>query len=461
MDGATQSSMTKEPNICHEKWSESIINSEGADGESQSQTEKPPRIRRVPQMLRDTKDFEKYYEPRFVSIGPCHYGKPELQQGENLKPLIANKFVSNDRQQLEDLYKKLLKNIKEVRECYDEKLKSELDDQKLAEMMLLDGCFVLYYIKCVAEEKIYISQLKMKSHVITFVRQDLFLLENQLPFFVLEVLMKNSRKTLTEDQWMQKINVFIQKNIMAPQNTELKEVQTLPPAHLLELLHRRMVPPRCYIYTQSKSVRFAFRSLKELTTVGIQLEPIETDHVTEIGYDRSILKIPCITVDESTRSKLLNLMAYEMCPDTPGELEFTTYVFFMNSFIDNADDVKELRSAKILQQNCLHSDDDVAQLFNDIGANLGSIPFTYNYETFTKKIQYDYEEKKKRYDNDKMRRYMEDFLAQYFKNPWTVFALIGAVLALLFTGIQTCFQVWSPPTDCDGLCKHIKMTHHI
>ncbi|KAA8516937.1 hypothetical protein F0562_017245 [Nyssa sinensis] len=414
-DIAVQSSMPKEPN--HEEWVESIINCRGAHQANQSQTEKPPRINRISQMLRDTYDYGKYYEPRFVSIGPYHYGNPKLQEGQNLKPIIANKFVSNDRQQLQALYEKLFEKIEEVKECYGENLNSKFDKEKLAEMMLLDGCFILYYIKCVLREKIYKRSLAMKSHVIAFVRRDLILLENQLPFFVLGVLMDNS-KILKKDQWMQNINVFIQNNTMTPQNKEWKELQPLnydmerPATHLLELLHRRMVSPIYYMYTQSKPVRFTFHGLKELTAVGIQLKPANTGQLTEIDYDSSTatLKIPSITVDESTKSKLLNLIAYEMCPDAQSDLVFTTYTCFMDSLIDNPEDVKKLRSQKILQ-NCLHSDHYVAQIFNEIGANLVSIPYFYKYENLWEKIQKDYEDKK--------RRYMAEFRAEYLVSFWT------------------------------------------
>ncbi|KAA8516938.1 hypothetical protein F0562_017244 [Nyssa sinensis] len=436
-DIAVQSSMPKEPN--HE-WVESIINCRGAHQANQSQTEKPPQINGISQMLRDTYDFGKYYEPRFVSIGPNHYGSPKLQEGQNFKPIIANKFVSNDRQQLQALYEKLFERMEEVKECYGENLKSKFDKEKLAEIMLLDGCFILYYIKCVQGGKIYKHNLEMKSHVIAFVQRDLFLLENQLPFFVLGVLMDNS-KILEKDQWMQNINVFIQNNTMAPQNKEWKELQPLnydmerPATHLLELLHQRMVSPIYYMYTRPNTVRFTFRGLTELTAVGIQLKPANKGHLTEIDYDSSTatLKIPSITVDESTKSKLLNLIAYEMCPDAQSDLVFTNYTCFMDLLIDNPEDVKKLRSQQILQ-NCLHSDHDVAQIFNEIGANLVSIPYCYKYEILLKNIQRDYEDKK--------RRYMAEFRAEHCKNPWTIFAFFGAIFALLLTGTQTYFQIW-------------------
>ncbi|PHT37250.1 Trans-resveratrol di-O-methyltransferase [Capsicum baccatum] len=54
-------------------------------------------------------------------------------------------------------------------------------------MMLLDGCFILQYLHCIVTGNM--KELKIKSHDIPLIRRDLFLLENQLPFEVLHVLM--------------------------------------------------------------------------------------------------------------------------------------------------------------------------------------------------------------------------------------------------------------------------------
>ena len=54
-------------------------------------------------------------------------------------------------------------------------------------MMFLDGCFVLQFMYSTAKNNR--GYMGMKSHTIAFVRRDMFLLENQLPFLVLKALM--------------------------------------------------------------------------------------------------------------------------------------------------------------------------------------------------------------------------------------------------------------------------------
>ncbi|KAA8518040.1 hypothetical protein F0562_015540 [Nyssa sinensis] len=463
----------EELNTSHGDWVKSIMNVQGSNiaEADQSQTKNPRRIPRVPLMLRDAKDFEKYYTPRLVSIGPYHYKvRPEshhcyqnrkLQQVQKLKPKMANKFVSNDRLQLEGLYEKLLQKTKEVRECYEENSTKDFSDEALARMMLMDGCFILYYIKSVVEKTV--NELELKSYHEAFLQQDLFLLENQLPFLVLDVLMSNSKKPIKEE-WMTKINQFVEHNTMTPpqkeksagksfgrcrqychgatgnKNREDEEVskdghkEAPPPAHLLELLHVKLVGDIEPINYCRDPQNYTFRKVKELTEVGIHLMQSEASLLTKINYEPhytfGFLKLPPITVDDSTKAKFLNLIAYEMCPQIRNEFQWvTSYVCFLDSLIDNAEDVKELRSAKILH-NCLGSDDEVAKLFNEIGTDL--VPHPCAYAFVKRDIQEHYENKGK--------TYMAQLKYQYFKNPWTIFALLGAILALFFSAIQAFFQ---------------------
>ncbi|WKA02818.1 hypothetical protein VitviT2T_020971 [Vitis vinifera] len=181
--------------ISHRDWIESLRTAEERT-QSQSQW---PRIPKVPQMLRGTQDFKKFYEPRVISIGPYHHGRPHLYPGEMIKPLCARNFLADSKQDIEALYTKIVSNIEAVEKCYDWSSTKKYDDEKLARMMLLDGCFLLYFI-C-REGMINV----LKVHEIDFVEQDLFLLENQLPFGVLKLIFEGANF---------KVDLPMEKNII-------------------------------------------------------------------------------------------------------------------------------------------------------------------------------------------------------------------------------------------------------
>ena len=56
-----------------------IVREAGKNAKNQSPT---PKIQKVIFYLQNHKDFEKHYEPRVVSVGPIHHGKPKYKLGE-------------------------------------------------------------------------------------------------------------------------------------------------------------------------------------------------------------------------------------------------------------------------------------------------------------------------------------------------------------------------------------------
>ena len=122
-----------------------------------------------------------------------------------------------------------------------------------------------------------------------------------------------------------------------------------------------------------KEVMASFRNVKELMDVGIRIKRSPTRHPRDISFrSNSItacLKIPPITIDSSTKAMFLNLIAYELSSDVPHD--FISYLRFLDSLIDHADDVKELQSIGIVQNN-LGTHEEVVIFLNTVSTNLES-----------------------------------------------------------------------------------------
>ncbi|XP_057982243.1 UPF0481 protein At3g47200-like [Malania oleifera] len=538
--------------------------------ESNVQSELPPKIRRVPQMLREQtsikKEFEKFFEPRVVSIGPYHHGNPKLKLMEELKPKFAHRFVSRlikdtasreaDQHQfgtlINEFYHKIHKEIQELRKRYaDENSTSKYGDEDLARMLFLDGCFILQFIENRQGTNSEQPQM-MKSHYEAFVEQDLFLLENQLPFKVLQILAEKTQShqsNASKDGHFAMIEKFIYKNnkIAEPKNDEKNNRwETQPPAHLLEMLwrillnfnqhkpelvethkwwkpqqlahllkplrkilncnqhkpepdaaakmdkqntptkpdgtaevnklntdanagdnrSRRNIVKEIFVGWIEKvssqkcpnrvSNGFSYRNVKELTAVGIKMKCSKSSYLTDVSFESPAflfgqLRLPPITMDDSTGPKFMNLMAYEMCPDvTDDDFRVTSYVCFLDSLIDHADDVKELRKARVIH-NLLGSDEEVAKLFNDIGTDL--VPNSTTYRKVMENIQIHYD--------SKVKSWIAVFIDRHFSTPWTVLATLAALYALFLSSAQTYFQVFPRPGACDPICEYIIRRTHI
>lgn len=85
-----------------------------------SQSWSSARIHRVSTMVRKTNDYDKYYIPKVLSIGPYHYGNPNLQLVEKLKPLFMRKLLLKYNVRPEDLHMNLRHLVQELRMFYDE-----------------------------------------------------------------------------------------------------------------------------------------------------------------------------------------------------------------------------------------------------------------------------------------------------------------------------------------------------
>ncbi|KAJ9681310.1 hypothetical protein PVL29_020270 [Vitis rotundifolia] len=173
-----------------------------------------------------------------------------------------------------------------------------------------------------------------------------------------------------------------------------------------------------------REVTTLFRNVKELMDAGIRIKRSPTRHLRDISFSSNgitaCLRIPPITIDNSTKAMFLNLIAYEMSSDV--NHDFISYLHFLDSLIDHADDVKELQSAGVLQNN-LGTHEEVAEFFNTVSANLVSSFLTY------KDVRVKIRQHLKSHYNSKLKMWMTQCLNTYFDSPWTILAWVGAALA--------------------------------
>ncbi|KAJ0079357.1 hypothetical protein Patl1_22880 [Pistacia atlantica] len=388
------------------KWLEHIVNGENFKNQHEVIRTK---IERVPAMLRDVKENSGCYDPLVVSIGPYHFGNPRLELMQQHKLTMARQYVNGDLKLLEELYQKVRRVAEAAKQCYtDQSSVAKFNNEEFCQVMFLDACFLLQFIYCIVREER--EALKMKTNMIALVQRDLCLLENQIPFQLLNELSLKS-KFGDENSKQTVLNKFAtQIRSLPPQ----RKFESEPP-HLLDLTRTNLFdktvltqppPPDC-------SDWFSYRSAKELKAVGIHFRPSRTNRFTDVafqsGYVAGLLKLPPIYIDDSTKSMLLNIVAYESSPNGPDDFGVSSYICLMDSLIDHEEDVKELRSKGILL-NFLGSDQQVADLFNEIADNLVSHPHAY--AVVKDRIE-------KHYKN-RLKIWLAEWLHTHFTSPWTV-----------------------------------------
>ena len=336
------------------------------------------------------------------------------------------------------------KNIKQLREYYDEEVTKKYSDEALAWILFVDGCATLQFIHSVDKNKV--KDFKIKNDHVAFVQQDLLLLENQLPYQLLDDLMKMSKEG--QNLMTSILNFIVQKSMLANDDATTKKFKEMAtngePIHLLDLLRKRLLfdstpkSPKEVTGQSSMKDLHLFRNVHELKEAGIHLKPNNSKCLGQISFTKKwnfypgILWLPPITVDDSTGPKFFNLIAYEMCPDFENDFGVTSYIVFLDSLIDEAKDVMELRKAGILR-NFLGSDGEVAELFNEICTDL--VPNPELYRVVRCQIQEDYD--------NKWITWISQFYYTHFNSPWTTGALFAAVFALALSIAQTWYAVMS------------------
>ncbi|KAM3281348.1 protein like [Capsicum chacoense] len=432
------------------------------------------------------------YTPKMVSIGPYHRKNPQLWQMEKYKVLYLQRFLKREKElDVESCISELMKLKEEALKCYDDiedydndmkdisfpgsmkKLNdymSGIADQFL-QMLSLDGCFVVEFIRELQEEYPQGEDKIINTNVGCIraqVTRDLMLLENQLPFFILDKL-----------HHMTKQDNELPFAIMAKYCFPINVLKTTHPAllklyynanagnikHLLHLIHMswHLVNPNTYPGKKSLCCNplQIFRSKEEpkdkdnkvmpnateLSGAGVNftnfgniyssydkegilytslLEDILDTSYFDIKFVNGLMKIPCLHVFDSTESNLRNLIAFEQQYDVHHKY-FSDFTTLMDYLIDSEKDVSLLRQKGIIV-NEIGEDKEVTRIFNTIGKGVRTSHGFKDKEGYRKILQH----------CDKPWNSMHaSLIHNYFSSPWVGASTVAAIILLILTTIQT------------------------
>ncbi|XP_043692952.1 UPF0481 protein At3g47200-like [Telopea speciosissima] len=396
------------------------------------QSPRKPRMHKVPAILRDIKKNKEHFDPMVVTFGPYHHGNPKLAMLEKLKITIAKQLVMG--RDLKDFYK-FDEVAHDARECYDEESIARFSNAEFISMMFLDSCFLLHFIDCLMKNKL--EDTKMHNYQIAFVIRDIFLLENQIPFVVLQALMSLNIPGNDGEEVVHKF-IKMQSILYYRHSMEKRD----HPPHILDLLRNELVgtvlQPKSPQTSGSLYTWYTFRSVTELRAGRIKFNKGNSSSLKDVRFNNlnGDLFLPPIVGDDLTMTMLLNFAAYEACPDFPNDLTVNSYICFMDGLIDDAEDVKELRSKGILL-NLVRNDEEVADHFNGLATNL--VPNPNEYRDVYCSIEMYYNQWRNVIARTSC---MTNLREKYFRNPWTVIALVATALALLLTMVQTYYTVF-------------------
>ncbi|KAF2910489.1 UPF0481 protein At3g47200 [Oryza sativa Japonica Group] len=306
-------------------------------------TENKTKIHRFPANLRGVTKEGRYLVPSAVAIGPYHHDLPHLQEAEEVKRAAAYYFWrdwgdsaqgADPPQSAEAAYEKILSVAGNVRSCY-------VGDTAAGGLVApsLQGWF----------------NSKLAS-----ILRDIFLMENQIPWLVLQTLM-SFKPALDVEDFIARAGLGFEARLdLVKRPLVLNGSYT--PAHLLGLLR----------YYQCGSIPIGRTDLHlpegvtslpqsssaiELAEIGIQLVANDTSQLKDMGiYEGAprlfggIFLAPLV-IDDLKACWLVNMVALEASITTGlGDEDIvSSYVLLLAMLMNREEDVHELRAKGLVR----------------------------------------------------------------------------------------------------------------
>ncbi|XVF57190.1 hypothetical protein PTKIN_Ptkin06aG0184200 [Pterospermum kingtungense] len=351
-----------------------------------------------------------------------------------------------------------------ARNCYEGTI--NMSSAKFVTMMVLDGLFVVELLRRFKDHKLREVNdgfLKRKSNLI-IIAQDLLLLENQLPFFVLYHFFVKTKLSPSEESLEDAAIHFF--SMMVPDIGMQDDggrpcIQDIK--HLLGLVHNYFLsspqPGQLSIPLKS-DIKFDqwemdrlldpsfIRSATELAEVGIRFKKQKGNNLFDIKFKRVQLHIPTLIVDHDTERIFRNLIAYEQL--NHGSSIVMDYARLMDCLINHADGVALLSDCGIID-NRLGTNEEVANMFNKLNdyVYLSTANFYYT------QLFYDVNEHCNRPWNvwkvkvnmrmAQLNLWKVKLSQKYHNRPWdwVLASILVAAILLLLTFLQTLYSVLS------------------
>ncbi|KAJ3688816.1 hypothetical protein LUZ61_017980 [Rhynchospora tenuis] len=449
-------------------------------------TDRPITIFRVPSHIREKHKY--FYEPRLVSIGPYHRGSERLKCMEEQKRQYVQKMLYENPDVTLNDYLEVLRKLEPVaRLCYYEKIYMDADE--FIEMLLFDACFIIQLaVNWSFPDDDIVYDV---SWNIPLIKSDLLMLENQIPFFVLQNVFdlyshrddtsdlispsstdpmspdsELDNVSLSEDSEPEKASLFDVLVEFLQHGSETFEVpeRNNDYDHLLDFYYqcymrtqdlpmkrrKKFLPLKIVIPKKVSPIIFSIRRLTmrrrlqmimrkprmipcatELQEAGITFRKADSKSIFNVHFSNGVLRIPHTPIEEATRPQIMNLIAFEQCSGQKHK-PLTSYAVFMDCIVNTSRDVLILQQNEIIE-NKLADEKEAAEFFNQL--RYCAYPDYEDHHLAQLFINV------KKYCDSRWQKYRARLHRDYFSNPWSIISFIAGIVLLVLTFLQTFYTV--------------------
>ncbi|XP_031100847.1 uncharacterized protein LOC116004813 [Ipomoea triloba] len=322
-----------------------------------------------------------FYKPSLVSIGPKYSKEVDQVKDKEYKNLYMKSFFERAEGHSMEEYQEYLRNemklLDKARNYYQQiGITYPHNDEEFAEMLVLDGCFVVEFVlKC----KEGGNGDPRNSTEGKKAREDMLMFENQLPFEVLSAIYKKIIGNTKEVPNFIRLVKFAFASL-APKfsiNNFYDDNKPQKPMDLLHVVYSLCLPRNAQALisqsakgneenmwlklnhmnsaTELKEVGISFEKIGQVFNMPKKYEKIPAlkypggTSLFDITFYNGVMTIPCFKVDNFSELFFRNMIAMEQRCDTLNPKYFTDYARLMDHLLDTNRDVSLLRKNGIIQ----------------------------------------------------------------------------------------------------------------
>uniref|UniRef100_A0ACD5W7M7 Uncharacterized protein n=1 Tax=Avena sativa TaxID=4498 RepID=A0ACD5W7M7_AVESA len=392
----------------------------------------------VPERIKNLHN-SKAYRPELVSLGPFHHGEPDLLPMEEHKRRAVVHLVKRSGKPLREFVAAVAEVTQQLQDAYkdlgDEWRGGPENCERFVELMLTDGCFLLEAMRMDALRGRVHEDYAPNDPVFSqygylylwlYIKSDMVVMENQLPLLLLQRLLV----VLDQERYQNPREIGkLVLDSLCPWHRHMVDTTTPPGLHPLDILHQSLTHDDHQDRKGSKA--YVMPPAMEIYEAGIIFKVSDTDSLLDVHFERGVLSMPAVRVDEGTEKRFLNLMAFERLHPAAGN-DVTAYVIFMDNMISSAKDVALLRSKMIIESG-LGSDEEVAKLLNNT-LNKGGVMSPSS-------RLHDVQRQVNAHCMKSWNRWRANFIQTYLRNPWVFISLVATIILLVATLLQTFYTV--------------------
>ena len=419
-------------------------------------------IYRVPKKLRRVNKYA--YTPKLISIGPFHHGNEDLREMEKQKLRYLKDFCSKNSRSQEELASIVEGKELQIRHSYAEAPKQ--GKNQFVKMILLDAIFIIELVVRNYEtpEEEQDDHILGKPWLRNAIQLDLILLENQLPFFILDDLYEfvfNDSSSCNHHKEEQPKQNEIQNKSYLPflklcriyfscyDKKKLKSNRTREVKHFTDLIRYFHIAEKL---NPTGKIKHLYCATK-LDEAGVKFKADQERSLLDIKFrkDRCLercpffncswllnclpcmkcvpcfeqmqpfLELPVFEIGDATECVFRNLMALEQC-HYPKQAYISSYILLLDYLINTEKDVDLLVERKAIV-NRLGSDEAVATLVNKLGHQI--VECKSCYFDLSKELNGHYE--------NFWNRNMASLTTIYFRDIWRGTATVVGLIVLFLT----------------------------